>query len=156
MGNRLAVILVTAFLVACQGAATDEMIDTAAIESEVLRVAEDALLAWEQQADAGTVTAGWSQALGTPWAGWDDRAAAEAGYDAQWAQYDYTRVGDAQWQVNVHAPNVASAIARVRYLRTDTTGAEVTQNMTFKQVFVLEDGVWKVLLADAVFVSAGG
>jgi mannose-6-phosphate isomerase-like protein (cupin superfamily) len=64
-----------------------------------------------------------------------------------WEQYDWAVLNPPDWEVRVLGPEAAAVKTTLEMTRTDTSGVVVHHYADWSEVWVIEDGRWKLLIA---------
>ena len=143
------VLLILIPLTGCQAPPSGEMTpeQVAEIEAAVKQAATDQMNIWLAQEDLDAHVADHSGWAGNPWGGTrtlEQMREQQAGF---WEQYDWAIVDPPEWEVRVLGPEAAAVKGTLTLTRTDTAGVVRTHISDWAEVWVVENGRWKILVA---------
>ena len=141
--------LILVLLAGCQAPPSGEMTaeQIAEIEAAVKQAATDQMNTWLAQEDLDAHVADHSAWAGNPWGGTrtlEQMRERQAGY---WEQFDWKVLDPPEWEVRVLGPAAAAVKGSLEMTRTDTAGAVLRYHTDWAEVWVQEDGRWKMLVA---------
>ena len=117
------------------------------IETAVKQAATDQMNTWIAQEDLDAHVADHSDWAGNPWSGARSLQQMRDRQERGWAQYDWAVLAPPEWEVRVLGPEAAAVKGTLEMTRTDTAGVVFRHFADWAQVWVVEEGLWKLLVA---------
>jgi hypothetical protein len=121
--------------------------EIAQIEEAVKQAATDQMNTWIAQEDMDAFVADHSGWAGNPWNGartLEGMRERQAGF---WDQYDWAVLDPPEWEVRILGPEAAAVKGTLEMTRTDTVGVVQHYYADWAEVWVIEDGRWRLLVA---------
>jgi hypothetical protein len=119
----------------------------AEIEAAVKQAATDQMNTWLAQEDLDAHVADHSAWAGNPWNGAITLEEMRERQARFWEQYDWAVVDPPEWEVRVLGPEAAAVKGTLEMTRTDTAGVVLRYYAHWAELWVVEDGRWKLLIA---------
>lgn len=149
VGAAIFAVIALLYVATVPNVAPAEMTEAeiARIVAEVRAAATEQHDTWISQEDLTAHVSSHSAWAGNPWGGTRTLDQMRERQRNMWARWDYDQTSAPAWEVRVIGPDVAAVKGSLELTRTDTTGLVQTYTADWAHVWIIEDGVWKILVA---------